>query len=188
MATPNPASNFPNVASLSNQLLAYYDTVNHKTVWTAVQDFLTSQTQTDYDTMAGTLANAIVDASFQQQAGKLHDGSGNPLRLLVAIDDGTVAFDSGKMYNGDVCGNVFSNYKYTVNANGGTSVSGGINVNHNTRPEIMTATLSSSGVAISSRYSRSQSSYLKYQATRLGTSSSANLGTFRVSIQDILPN
>ena len=58
--------------------------------------------------------------------------------------------------------------------------------NHNTRPEIMVAILGNSGVGISERYSKSVSTFQKYQANRLGNSTQSNLGTFRVSMNSTI--
>lgn len=90
-------------------------------------------------------------------------------RILLAIDDGTVAYDSSKGAS-----NTWANFvANTVNSS-----------NHNTRPEIMVAILGSSGVGISDRYSRSVGAFEKYQANRLGSSTQANLGTYRVNLPD----
>jgi hypothetical protein len=172
-ATPNLASNFPNVAALSNAVLAYRD-VSSNTMWTLVETFLSNSTQSTYESMVIGLDRAYLDASFQAQAGKLASGATkNMLRILVAIDDGTVAYDSGNATSAS-SSNTWSNFTAgTVNSS-----------NHNTRPEVLTAVLSSTGVGIANRYSRSSAAFLKYQATRLGTSAAQNVGTFRVSITD----
>ena len=169
----NLASNFPNVAALSNAVLAYKDASYN--VWTLVENFLSTPTQPNYEAMVTGLNNAYLDASFQTQAGKLASGATkNMLRILVAIDDGTVAYDSGNAITADTSNNSWSSFTAnTVNSS-----------NHNTRPEVLTAVLSSTGVGISNRYSRTSAAFLKYQATRLGTSAAQNVGTFRVSITD----
>lgn len=156
----NPACNYANLAQLSAATLAYSYLSN--TVQNLVQDFLTKQTETTYNSMRDAL-NAAWNAY------KVSPNTG--FRILLAIDDGTVAYDSSKGAS-----NTWTNYTAnTVNSS-----------NHNTRPEIMVAILGSSGVGLSDRYSRSVGAFEKYQATRLGVSTQANLGTYRVNLPNFL--
>lgn len=99
------------------------------------------------------------------------DLSNNGLRLLLALDDGTVAIDSGRSQTGaGTTGNSFANY-----------AAKGINENHNTRPEILQATLSSSGVGTSLRFSTTTNQLVQNYAVRLGNTTDGNRGTLRIS-------
>jgi hypothetical protein len=162
----NPASNFANLASLTPSFLSGVYTVTYtptggvstqitSSVQNALQKFLTGPAVTTYEPMV-----AVVQAA--QTA--LAMGTNADLRTLVASSDGRVAYDSTK-------NNTFAKYS-----------DGTINENHNTRPEIMLAVLSSSGVGLTDRFSSTTASSQKYQATRLGDSSNNNLGTFRISM------
>ena len=161
MSVINPASNYPNRAGLSSAVLAFSSGGNP--VENLIQTFLNDLTQPTYDPMAA----ALVDAS-----NNLAVGANSSLRILLAIDDGTVAFDSSK----GAAANTYSAFSAgTINSS-----------NHNTRPEIMVAILGNSGVGISERYSKTIGKFLKYQANRLGNSTQSNLGTFRVSLNSTL--
>ena len=150
------AANFPNLASLSAKVLNYPS--NAILVQDLIQSFLDSETEVTYNLMVPALNAALLAFAT---------GSNSSLRILLAISDGTVAYDSSRI-------NTFTNF-----------IANNINSsNHNTRPEIMVAILGNTGVGISSRYSRSVSAYLKYQATRFGSSTQSNLGTFRVSLTE----
>lgn len=136
----------------------------------------------------------------------------NAGRLLFTIDDGSVFLDSSKFTLGassvvalNLCTYANFNNKIkiaglqkdlsssnvlTVNSTSSNSVSltigsaGGnnINENHNTRPEILLALLSSGGVGFANRYSSSTSSVNAYYAIRFGTVTEANIGTVRVNV------
>lgn len=113
------------------------------------------------------MAAALIDAYIT-----LAVGANATLRIFLAINDGTVAFDSSK----GVSRNTFANFSTNI-----------INPsNHNTRPEVLVAILGNTGVGLSNRYSRSVGKFQKYQATRLGASTQSNLGTFRVSMNDTI--
>lgn len=156
----NPACNYANLAQLSAASLAYSFLGN--TVQNLVQEFLTRQTETTYDSMRNALT-----ASHNAYKVSPNDG----FRILLVIDDGTVAYDSSKGAS-----NTWANYiANTINSS-----------NHNTRPEIMVAVLGSTGVGLSDRYSRSVGAFEKYQANRLGSSTQANLGTYRVNLPNFL--
>jgi hypothetical protein len=159
----NPASNYPNLAQLNNIALGYTATTGN--VDNLIQTFLVTISSVTYTPMVTALDEAV--ASIQASAGN------SSFRVLLAIDDGSVAYDSSKG-----AANTFANF---------TDASGNkINENHNTRPEIMVAILGNSGVGLSNRYSRTSVAFLKYQASRLGASTQSNLGTFRVSLKDLL--
>jgi len=92
-------------------------------------------------------------------------------KILLALDDGTVIVDTSK----DNTVNTYSNF-----------TDGSVNVNHNSRPEIINALLNSSGVSSSVRFSTSTSSSFQYYAVRLGNSPQAPLGTIRIAFQSTL--
>lgn len=161
MTTLNPASNYSNLAQLNNTALSYTD-LSSNIVENVIQAFLTDLSANTYTPMANALKQAA--ASIQSSSGN------STFRLLLATDDGTVAYDSSKSDST----NTYSNY-----------VTGGIiGENHQGRPEILVALLGNTGTGLSNRFSRSLRTTLKYQATRLGPSTQSNLGTFRVSLND----
>jgi hypothetical protein len=63
----------------------------------------------------------------------------------------------------------------------GTAGGNNINENHNTRPEMLLALLSSTGTGFAQRYSTSTQNQVLYYAVRLGTTPEANVGTLRIS-------
>lgn len=153
------AANFPNLALLSTNVLSYQSSVG--IVQNVVQRFLDTEIAESWNNMSVAFTEALVAYKV---------GPNDGLRILLAISDGSVAYDSSKSNNS------FVNFQ-----------SGSINNNHNTRPEIMVAILGNSGVGISARYSGSLKLFLKYNALRFGASTESNVGTFRVSLPDILP-
>jgi len=94
----------------------------------------------------------------------------NGFNILLALDDGTVIYDSTKTTN-----NTIINY-------GAKS----INENHNGRPEVLNAVLSSSGVGTSRRFSSSSKAWLQYYAVRLGHAAQENMGTLRISVKELI--
>jgi hypothetical protein len=161
----NPASNFANLASITPSFLSYVTPLVGGTVQNRLQTFLTDPNETTYNSMTLAVRSAQV---------ALATGDNASLRSLVAAADGRVAWDSTKT-------NTWTNYR---NADGAPGVGSAIGENHNTRPEIMLAVLSSSGVGLSDRFSTTTSGSQKYQATRLGDSTNSNLGTFRLSFNN----
>jgi hypothetical protein len=115
------------------------------------------------------------------------NASSLPFRIMVTYDDGSVAIDLSPNYTQtQYARHTFSNIGL-INATGATlnSVSVGkylINENHMSRPEILVASLGSSGIGYSSRYSSSVSTYLQYVAYRLGNSTETPLGYVRAAI------
>lgn len=154
----NPACNFPNLANLSSSIMSYRNSTGDR-VQNKMQKFLETYTETSYDELKNILAEAI---------NNLKTGDNDSLRVLLAIDDGTVAFDTSKPREN----NTFANFNNNVVNSS----------NHNTRPEVLVATLGNSGVGVSERYSKSLGTFQKYQANRIGGYAQSNLGTFRVSL------
>jgi len=97
-------------------------------------------------------------------------------KILLCLDDGTVIVDTSKTTY-----NIFQNYLNKFNPNGTSGYA--INENHASRPEIQLATLSTSGVGWSSRFSSSDGILYTYYAIRLGTSVNNNLGTIRFAMK-----
>ena len=155
----NPASNYPNLAQLSNSALNF---TGVGIVENLIQSFLTDPTEIKYTPMVVALDSAVLYIK------NIADNSS--FRVLLALADGHVAYDSSKGAN-----NTYANY-----------VAGSINENHNTRPEILVAILGNTGVGLSDRFSSTLASSRKYQATRLGATTQTNLGTFRVGFSNTL--
>jgi hypothetical protein len=139
------------------QLLAGYLNSSLSSTQNSVNTFFSSQTETNYNLMR-TALNDQQTAIYTPV---------NQFRILVSASDGTVAYDGS--INDDT--NTFSNFLNKT-----------INDNHNTRPEIMVATLNSSGTGLAARYSSSVAKNLLYNANRLGSSVNENVGTYRCSI------
>jgi hypothetical protein len=167
----NPSANFPNLAALSAKALAWTSGQYQDTVSYYIQDYLTKFTEDSYEDMVAALADASSNLDVNPNL---------TFRMLVAQDDGTVVYDSSK----GIANNIYSNVGKAVADPDTGVVTPKIGENHNSRPEILVAILGSTGVGISSRYSRTSAKFLKYQANRLGNSTQSNLGTFRVSIQE----
>jgi hypothetical protein len=89
-------------------------------------------------------------------------------KLLLALDDGTVIYDSSKT-------NSALNFKNKT-----------VNENHSGRPEILLANLSASGRGTARRFSSSSSSAFLYNAYRLGLTPSANVAILRVAVQEVV--
>jgi len=121
----------------------------------------------DSDSSLNSVAEGKYNSFADFLASKKAFRSSTNTDILVALDDGTVMYDSGKT-------NTFANYvAKTINTD-----------NHNTRPEILNAVLSSSGTGYSRRYSSSSKAVRQYYAVRLGLSAQANVATLRVAIKE----
>jgi hypothetical protein len=141
---------------------------NNSAVTIAVNKFLNTRNETDYNSMLAAL-NAAQDNLITIYS--VLGGSGRTsykLRFLISSDDGTVVADSSR----STTDNTFAKFNAkAVNTD-----------NHHTRPEMLVALLSNSGVGYSERYSSTVSANLVYLASRIGTSTSVNDGTIRLSI------
>lgn len=154
MTTTTQHKNFQLLAGFFNQSLS--------ATQNSVNTFLSIQTEANYDLMKAALNQKQTDIYT----------TNNQFRILVSASDGTVVYDGSKIdSNSTTSNNTFDNFTNKR-----------INENHNTRPEIMVATLNSSGTGLSSRYSSSVSRNLLYNAYRLGSSVNENVGTYRCSI------
>ena len=115
-------------------------------------------------------------------------------KLLLTLDDGTVIIDTSKtgtvsMSAAKTIAGVTKAKDDSVAQNSSFSYANKqVNENHNSRPEIMNAVLSASGVGSARRYSSSSSSPFTYYAVRLGSSPQANVGTLRIAINEYIAN
>jgi len=112
----------------------------------------------------------------------------NGFKFLLTLDDGTVIVDTSKTGNvttTKTVGSVATGSTVAINsaASYGSKL---VNENHNSRPEVLNAVLSASGVGTSRRYSSSSGSAFAYYAVRLGTSSQSNMGTLRIAAQEFI--
>jgi hypothetical protein len=200
-----------NVSSLSGNTLTFNSVISSVlptggqiTVQNILNSFLASPSQLLYSfVVASTVSVINATPSFYIT---------NKGRLLFTIDDGSVFLDSSKftlsataVASLGVCAFVNFNNKIkiagyqsnlssanvsTVNntstnpvsLTNGTAGGNNINENHNTRPEILLALLSSGGVGFANRYSSTTSSINAYYAIRFGTVAEANIGTIRVNV------
>lgn len=162
------------------------------TVQNTLETFLNEVNSSNY----GLLVSAIAGAQ-----NVVINNSG--LRVLVAIDDGSVAIDTSKTTNQYVnFNNKIKISSSTVNASNAVTVDGtspaaatltigtaggnNINENHMTRPEMLLACLSNSGIGFSSRYSSSLGGFNYYLCQRLGFSTEQPLGYIRLSVPDVV--
>jgi hypothetical protein len=202
-STQTPA--FKSIASYLNPAL-----VSTYTVQYILNYFLSSITQIGYSFVIASLVQVIKDnpSFYITSKGRIlctiDDGS-------VFIDTSKMLFTSSLVYSANQCTFVNFNKKitiantlsylngsnaftesYTGSASGLTlNVSGtftvgsaggnNINENHNTRPEVLLALLSSGGVGNALRYSTSTLSVNQYFAIRFGTVTENNIGTVRIN-------
>lgn len=158
MSVYNPSANFNNLSHLSDKILSHVPhSVGASSVRNALQSFLITFTEANYVQMVIALNSARNELAVDEDS---------KLRILVSIDDGTVAYDSSRTNN-----NFSSFNSNSINSS-----------NHNTRPEILLALLGQDGVGLSERFSKSVITFQKYRALRLGSTAQSNLGTFRVSM------
>jgi hypothetical protein len=90
----------------------------------------------------------------------------NGLRVLIALADGTVCYDSSSGVN-----NTYLNYQ-----------SKSINENHNSRVAILQALLSNNGVGFETKLSTSTNRMTNYLAQRIWVTNGRPMGTIRVSV------
>ena len=152
--------------------------------------FLTSVSDINYQSMY----YAVVAAQYN-----VGNASSSKLRILVTIDDGTVAIDTSKTTNFYInfskkitIASSTVNNNNQVNVNGtstdtatltiGTAGGNNINENHMSRPELLLACLSNSGVGFSSRYSTSVANNNLYLCQRVGLTTEEPNGYIRLSV------
>ena len=178
----NPYASLSNAQALANQIMADASFVN-------VNSFLTFPDASN-NSYAWTSTYALLER-YINSAPSTSDVSYVTLgyKLLLTLDDGTVIVDTSKDgktvtattavagISGSVAQNSFVAYGNKL-----------VNENHNSRPEIMNATLSASGVGAARRYSSSSNAAFQYYAVRLGGSPQANVGTLRIAINEYIAN
>jgi hypothetical protein len=133
----------------------------------SLMTFFSSQNEVNYNNLINKL-NAAQDAIVNSDMSGNLGGSTRTqykLRYLITLDDGTVVADSSKSNN------TFANFKDKK-----------INENHHSRPEMILAMFSPSGVGYSNRYSSSVNAKLLYLANRVGISVHENMGAVRLSV------
>jgi hypothetical protein len=89
----------------------------------------------------------------------------NGLRVLVALADGTVCYDSSRGTN------TYNNY-----------LNKSINENHNSRVAILQALLSNNGVGFEAKLSTTTNILTNYLAQRIWVTNGRPMGTIRVSV------
>jgi len=171
----------PNANASLSYLRKMADEITSDTSFNVVTTFLNNpNTNSTAGTVSGTAFDnynaAIVWLNTKLASfGTVANDKNDLPALLLALDDGTVIYDSTKPMNqtvNDTTAEKNSLYGYSKKL---------INENHNSRPEILNAILSSSGAAFSRRYSSSSSAVRQYYAVRLGMSPQSNIATLRVS-------
>ena len=150
-------SNFQTLANLSNYVLEQRNGLGTR-VSDLINNFLKTNTRVTYQLMVDSINDAITSSRTA--------GLGFPVsRVIVVRGDGTVVYQT--------------NSSNTWNETDG--VPDTITDNHNTRPEIMSSLLSTSGSSQGKRYSSTTSADTLYNSLRLGASSTEVGGTYRIS-------
>jgi hypothetical protein len=142
----------PSLGNL-NALMASLNQVAANSIF----NFTNTPTSESWTTMHGLIAQWISTNTF----------NANGLRVLVALADGTVCYDSAK---GDDL-NKFSNFNTKS-----------INENHNTRVAILQALLSNNGVGFETKLSTTTNVVTNYLAQRIWVTNGRPMGTIRVSV------
>jgi hypothetical protein len=120
----------------------------------SIFNFTGSPSSSLWNTMHSSLSQWISSNSFNATG----------LRVLVALADGTVCYDSASSTN---------SYQDYTNKN--------INENHNSRVAILQALLGNSGVGFETKLSTSTNSMTNYLAQRIWWTTGRPIGTIRVS-------
>jgi hypothetical protein len=171
------------------------------TVQNTLDTFLNGVNATNYALLESAIQgaqNAITNNSYGTSPN-------SNLRVLIASDDGSVVIDTSKTtnqyvnYNNKIkiaSGTVNSSNQVTVDGTSpptaiatltiGTAGGNNINENHMSRPEILLACLSNSGIGFSQRYSSSISSFNYYLCQRIGLSTEQPVGYIRLSVPEVV--
>ena len=170
------------------------------TVQNTLDTFLNGVTPANYALLLSAI-NGAQNAITNTTSGTSPNSN---LRVLIAIDDGSVVVDTSKNTNQYVnYNNKIKIASSTVNSDNNTVVVAGtssaaatltigtaggnnINENHMSRPELLLACLSNSGIGFSRRFSTSISSFNYYFCQRIGLSSEEPLGYIRLSVPDVV--
>jgi len=129
-----------------------------------INTFFNSPSSTSWDNMNISLNQYIIDNSSNENY--------TSLRVLIIEADGTVAYDSSRITSTNTTQqNTYSNYQAKT-----------INENHNSRPAVITALISNSGVGKEQRWSSTTGTFQQYLAIRMGLNNEFAIGTIRISI------
>ena len=174
----NPYASFVTTQTLANQIMSDPSFAN-------VNAFL-NYPDASNNSAGYNAAYNVLKAYVDKLASNGVSYKDNGFKFLLALDDGTVIVDTSKSDNvttTKAIGSVASGTSVAPNSAAayGCKI---VNENHGSRPEIMNATLSASGVGSARRFSSSSSSAFAYYAVRLGNSSQSNLGTLRIAAQE----
>ena len=182
--------------------------VSRLSVEATLNNFLTSSytsvstTKSIQEWIALYLSNTSVSANYTIMVSGIDATLALPafsgFKFVVVGDDGTQQYDSnvssvsynGVPYNANVYANIGKIVQAVDTSSGlpktisyaGTIVplsTYAINENHQTRPEVLLATLSNSGSGASKRISKSSGQIQQYVALRVGDATETNLGTVR---------
>lgn len=174
-------------------------TASSYTVQNALDTFLNGVNATNYALLESAIQgaqNAITNNSYGTSPN-------SNLRVLIAADDGSVVIDTSKTTNQYVnYSNKIKIASSTVNSSNavlvdgiypvaatltiGTAGGNNINENHMTRPELLLACLSNSGIGFSQRYSTSISSFNYYLCQRIGLTTEQPVGYIRLSVPEFV--
>jgi hypothetical protein len=178
----NPYANKVSIVSTTEQILATVDGSTGQTIGNLVQKFLVTVSQATYDPLVAALFTAVNSYSTTSKP-----------RVLLTIDDGSVAIDTSKSQSTNIWTNFTNKIKIgSTGSAGGIAVTAGtaggnvINENHQGRPEILIALLSNNGTGFAKRYSSSIGANLLYYSVRIGLSTEQPEGIFRVSIPELI--
>jgi hypothetical protein len=157
----SPEANLSNLKQLSSSAL---NTIyNSKLLNTWILTFLQNPTVQNYNNMETAIKSVFTTLNCSASVGV-------GLRFLITSSDGRVVYDTTKANNV----NTHANYIAPEQS---------IGENHSSRPEIMQALLSTSGIGICKRYSNTASDLLFYLATRLGSGPDSPEGIFRINLK-----
>jgi len=139
----------PSLGNL-NALMASLNEVAANSIFT----FTNGASESEWNTMHSSISQWVSSNSF----------NANGLRVLVALADGTVCYDSASNKN---------THAHFITKD--------INENHNSRVAILQALLGNSGVGFETKLSTSTNSMTNYLAQRIWWTTGRPMGTIRVS-------
>jgi len=129
-----------------------------------INTFFNTPSSSTWSTMNVSLNQYVTDNSSNENY--------ISLRVLIIEADGTVAYDSSRITSTNTTQqNTYSNYQAKT-----------INENHNSRPAVITALISNSGVGKEQRWSSTNGTFQQYLAIRMGLNNEFAIGVIRISI------